>query len=253
MRGAVFDLDGVITDTASVHARAWERLFNDLFEARGSSLRFGVRTDYPAYVDGKPRYDGVASYLGSVGIELPWGQPDDPPGEATVCALGNRKNVIFQDTIERDGVVVFEGAVALLRALRQRGVPCALATSSRNGQLILDRAGLREHFDVVIDGDVASRRGLRGKPAPDVFQACARALDVRPEEAVVLEDALAGVEAGSAAEFGLVVGVDRTGDRDELLRRGAHVVIAGLVGVTPETLEGWLRSPAGIATEGGEG
>ena len=251
MRAAVFDLDGVITDTASVHAHAWERLFNAFLDGRGSTRRFDVRTDYPAYVDGKPRYDGVASYLESIGVSLPWGQPDDQAGEDSICALGNRKNLIFQDTIERDGVTVFEGAVDLLRALRESGVRCALATSSRNGQLILERAALREHFEMVIDGDAAARRGLRGKPAPDVFLACTEALDAHPSQAVVLEDALAGVEAGRAASFGLVVGVDRTGDSAELLRRGAHVVIRSLSGVTPQTLEGWLRAPAGIATQGG--
>lgn len=237
--GAVlFDLDGVLTATARVHAACWKRMFDAFLRARaerdGAVFEpFDVATDYPPYVDGKPRDDGVRSFLASRGITLPEGDPDDPPGRETVMALGNRKNDLIREVLATDGVDVYEGSVRLVTHLRAAGVKTAVVSSSRNAAAVLARAGIADLFDEVIDGDVAKARGLAGKPAPDTFLAGAAAFDVPPARAVVIEDAIAGVAAGRAGRFGLVVGVDREGRPEALREGGADIVVADLAELVP--------------------
>jgi len=237
--GAVlFDLDGVLTATARVHAACWKRMFDEFLRARadreGVAFEpFDLTADYPTYVDGKPRYDGVRSFLASRGLTLPEGEPDDPPGRETVMGLGNRKNDLIREVLATDGVDVYEGSVRLVRHLRAAGVKTAVVSSSRNAAAVLDGAGITGLFDEVIDGNVAKARGLAGKPAPDTFLAGAAAFGVAPARAVVVEDAVAGVAAGRAGRFGLVVGVDRVGRPEALRDGGADVVVADLAELVP--------------------
>ena len=229
----LFDLDGVITDTAAVHARAWKTMFDAYLrqraEATGTAFEpFTIERDYKTYVDGKPRYDGVRSFLLSRGIELPEGTPADPAEAETVCGLGNRKNELVNQLIEDEGVVVYDGSVRLLHQLRDAGVRLAIVSSSKNCVTVLRNAGLLDLFDARVDGVVAAERGLPGKPAPDTFLAAARDLGATPERAVVVEDAISGVQAGRAGGFGLVVGVDRDGDPGALRGNGADVVVTDL-------------------------
>jgi beta-phosphoglucomutase family hydrolase len=228
----VFDTDGVLTDTASVHAAAWKRLFDEYLRQRaarlGEPFRPFEQRDYLLHVDGKPRYDGVAAFLASRGITLPWGDPTDPPGRETVCGLGNAKNRWFLEQLDQHGVRAFPGSVAFVRALRDKGVGTAAVSASRNMRAVLDAAGIRGLFDEEVDGTDAARLGLAGKPDPALFLEAARRLAVPPARAAVVEDALAGVEAGRRGGFGLVVGVDRTGQADALRERGAGLVVDDL-------------------------
>jgi len=233
IRACLFDLDGVLTQTAKIHAAAWKEMFDAFLRTRaaqtGESFEpFDPVADYDEYVDGKPRYDGVRSFLAARGIALPEGTPDDPPDAATVHGLGNRKNELVLAMIERQGVEVYEGSVRYVRAVRDAGLGRAVVTSSANADEVLAAAGIDDLFDVRIDGVVAAREHLEGKPAPDTFLAAARALEVAPDRAAVFEDALAGVAAGRAGRFGLVVGVDRVGQADELREHGADVVVGDL-------------------------
>ena len=224
---ALFDLDGVITPTAEVHMRAWAQMFGEFLESRGVAEPY-VDHDYFEYVDGKPRYDGVRSFLESRGIELPEGKPSDAPTEETVSGLGNRKNVVFEQILETEGVEAYPGSVKLVNALIARGTKMAIVSSSRNAPAVLKAAGMIDHFPVIVDGRVAAERHLAGKPAPDTFLDAARQLDVPKERAVVLEDALSGVAAGHAGHFGLVIGVNRGVGADKLLANGADVVVDDL-------------------------
>ena len=233
IRACLFDLDGVLTQTAKIHAAAWKEMFDAFLRERaaqtGESFEpFDPVADYDEYVDGKPRYDGVRSFLAARGIALPEGTPDDPPDAATVHGLGNRKNELVLAMIERQGVEVYEGSVRYVRAVRDAGLGRAVVTSSANAGEVLAAAGIDDLFDVRIDGVVAAQEHLEGKPAPDTFLAAARALEVARDQAAVFEDALAGVAAGRAGRFGLVVGVDRVGQADELLEHGADVVVSDL-------------------------
>ena len=246
----IFDLDGVITRTARVHAEAWKRLFDDFLRERavrmGAPFRpFEVDTDYPRYVDGKPRFEGVASFLKSRGIELPWGQPDDSEDAATVYGLGNRKNRYFHEHLAREGVEVFESSVRLLRALRRAGIKTALVSSSRNAAAVLEAAGLVDLFDTRIDGVDLARLHLKGKPAPDLFLLAAERLGVAPARAVVVEDAMSGVEAGKAGGFGHVIGIDRRGTPEALRQAGADFVVSDLAFLKVEGIpfEGSEASP----------
>jgi beta-phosphoglucomutase family hydrolase len=228
----LFDLDGVLTQTAKVHARAWKQMFDEYL--RGRSQRAGepfkefALDDYDKYVDGKPRRDGVRSFLQSRGIELPLGTPDDPPDAETVYGLGTRKNEIVLGLIQDDGVEPYEGSVRFVEAARELGLRRAVVSSSTNCEDVLVAAGIEQLFEARIDGIVAEREHLAGKPAPDTFLAGARALGVEPALAVVFEDALAGVEAGRAGRFGWVVGVDRVGHAQALREHGADVVVKDL-------------------------
>ena len=228
----LFDLDGVLTPTAEVHMRAWDQMFNQFLAQRGGHEPY-TDADYFAHVDGKPRYDGVRDMLATRGITMPEGSPDDPPEAETVCGLGNRKNAVFSAILESDGVQPYPGSVHALDRLRERGVPVAVVSSSRNAPAVLTAAGLRERFDVVVDGAVAAADGLAGKPAPDTFVAAARRLGVDPGHAVVVEDAVSGVAAGRAGSFGLVVGVDRGVGEQALLDAGADVVVSDLAELVP--------------------
>lgn len=229
---ALFDLDGVITPTAEVHERAWGRMFSDFLADHPDAAPY-TDDDYFTYVDGKPRYEGVASFLESRGIELPHGDPSDDPQAETVCALGNRKNDYFSEVLRTDGVEAYPGSVSLLDALADRGTRVALVSSSRNAMKVLEAAGLADRFEVVVDGEVAARDGIAGKPKPDTYEAAADRLGVPTTRSVVFEDAVSGVQAGAAGDFGLVVGVDRGAGRDVLLDNGADIVVADLAEVLP--------------------
>ena len=228
---AVFDLDGVITFTARVHAEAWKELFDSYLRlrvARGEEpfRPFDAAVDYRSYIDGRLRTDGVKTFLASRGITLPFGDSSDPPERETINGLGNRKDRLFLEHIGRDGVDVDNDAVHFVRELRGNGVPVGVASSSKNTKLVLDRAGLGELFDARVDGTLSERLGLAGKPRPDIFLACLKMLGVeRASRSLVAEDAIAGVEAGRAGGFGLVLGVDRGGSADALREHGADWVI----------------------------
>jgi beta-phosphoglucomutase family hydrolase len=233
VRGCLFDLDGVLTQTAKVHDAAWKEMFDAYLRRHAEQTKtafvpFDPLGDYDTYVDGKPRDDGTRSFLQSRGIELPEGTPDDPPEADTVRGLGARKNEIVLQMIHTDGVEAYEGSIRYVRAVREAGLPRAVVSSSTNRRDVLVAAGIEDLFDARIDGVVALREHLRGKPAPDTFLAGARALGVVPSQAAVFEDALAGVEAGRGGGFGFVVGVDRVGQADALRQHGADVVVTDL-------------------------
>lgn len=232
-QACLFDLDGVVTKTALVHAVAWKEMFDGFLRDRAAATNtefvpFDKTKDYDRYVDGKPRLDGTRSFLQSRGIELPEGSPDDPPTAQTVNGLSNNKNALVLKLIDEQGVQVYDGSVRYIHAVRAAGLHTAVVSSSANTVQVLQVAGLTDLFDARIDGVVAKERGLPGKPAPDTFLAGAQALDVAPAHAVVFEDALAGVAAGHAGHFGLVVGVNRTGQAKELAEHGADVVVDDL-------------------------
>jgi len=233
IRGCLFDLDGVLTETAKVHDAAWKEMFDGYLRERARQtgqpfVPFDAVKDYDEYVDGKPRADGTRSFLASRGIELPEGREDDPPDAETVYGLGNRKNEIVLRRIREDGVEAYPGSVRYLRAVKDAGLPRAVVSSSTNCRDVLIAAGIEDLFDARVDGVVAEREHLRGKPAPDTFLAGARALGLRPNTSVVFEDALAGVAAGREGGFGFVVGVDRVGQAEALKEHGADIVVTDL-------------------------
>lgn len=232
-KAVLFDLDGVLTSTMSIHASCWKQMFDAYLEERAE--RFGERhrpfdidRDYKPYVDGKLRQDGVRSFLGSRGIRLPEGRPDDPPARETVWGLGNRKDHMVQAVLESNGIEIFPGALRVVRHVRSDGLKTAVVSASRNCELILEVAGIRSLFDQLVDGAVAARLGLPGKPSPDTFLHAAQLLAVEPENAVVVEDAVSGVAAGKAGGFGLVIGIDHHGDRSALKESGADIVVEDL-------------------------
>jgi beta-phosphoglucomutase family hydrolase len=229
----LFDLDGVLTDTASLHALCWKEMFDEYLRKRanekGEAFRpFDIASDYRLHVDGKPRFDGVRDFLASRAIQIPEGSPDDPPQAETVCGLGNRKDELLNRIIEERGVEPYEGSVKLVHQLRNLGFKTAVVTSSRNCATVLRAAGLDGLFDAQVDGNTIVEQGLAGKPAPDTFLMAARLLGVEPARAVVVEDAISGVQAGSGGKFGLVIGVARKGNAEELRRHGAHLVVNDL-------------------------
>ena len=226
--GVLFDLDGVITPTAEIHEHAWGELF--------AGYEYS-EADYLQFLDGKPRYDGVRSFLHSRGIELPDGDLDDPPGDQTVCALGNRKNELFNVILERDGIAPYPGSQATLDLLEAAGIPAAIVSSSKNAVPVLDAAGLGDRFDVIVDGVVAADLGLNGKPAPDGYLLGAEQLGVAPDRTVVVEDATSGVAAGKAGAFAVTIGVDRGAGHDTLLQHGATFVVDDLADLLPTNTE----------------
>ncbi|MGH3044200.1 MAG: HAD family hydrolase [Gaiellaceae bacterium] len=233
MAAVIFDLDGVVTRTARLHAEAWKRLFDEYMATRARRLGepfrpFDLQSDYRRFVDGKPRYDGVASFLASREIELPFGSPTDPPERETICGLGNRKDRYFRVALAAKGGDPYPTTLLLIGALRKRGVRTAVVSSSRNCEAVLKAAGIEALFDVKVDGVDAAELGLPGKPDPAVFVEAARRLGVDPIEAAVVEDAIAGVEAGRRGGFGLVVGVDRSEQFEALRAAGADVVVGDL-------------------------
>jgi beta-phosphoglucomutase family hydrolase len=226
----LFDLDGVLTQTAKVHAEAWKQTFDEYLRKRdGDTFKpFDKHSDYDEYVDGLPRYDGVRNFLKSRGIELPEGSPDDSPDKETICGIGNRKNDLVLDLIKRDGVQPYEGSVRYVKAARDAGMHRAVVSSSANCRDVLIAAGIEDLFEARIDGKVADEQHLKGKPAPDTFLAGAKALGVTAAESCVFEDAMAGVQAGRDGHFGFVVGVDRVGQADALTAHGASIVVKDL-------------------------
>jgi beta-phosphoglucomutase family hydrolase len=233
VRACLFDLDGVLTDTASVHTKAWKATFDDYLRQRAERtgeqfVPFDPATDYRKFVDGKKREDGIRSFLASRGIELPDGEPDDPPDAETVYGLGNRKNEMFQKTLHDDGVEVFDGSRRYLQAVTDAGLGVAVVSASANTAEVLKVTGLDRLIHQRVDGVTLRREHLAGKPAPDSFLRAAQLLGVAPDAAAVFEDALSGVAAGRAGNFGFVVGVDRVGQAEDLRRNGADVVVTDL-------------------------
>lgn len=226
---AVFDLDGVVTRTADVHFTAWKDLFDEYLRRRlGEPLRPFTEADYLRFVDGRPRYEGVRAFLRSRDVEIAYGDPADPPDRETICGLGNRKNEAFNRRLERDGVAVFDSSVALVRKLRERGLKTAIVSSSKNAGQVLAAGGLTGLFDVVVDGGEAARLGLKGKPHPDTYRHAVDLLGLAGARAFGVEDAISGVEAIRAAGYGLVIGVDRSQQRQALLDHGADIVVSDL-------------------------
>ncbi|TFV80966.1 beta-phosphoglucomutase family hydrolase [Microbacterium sp. dk485] len=223
----LFDLDGVLTPTAEVHMHAWRTMFEELFAQWDIRPPYTDR-DYFEYLDGKKRYDGVASLLRSRDVEVPWGDPADPPTADTVCGIGNRKNVVFAAVLRSEGISPYPGSVRLVDGLLAAHVPIAVVSSSKNAEEVLEAAGIRDRFTVVMDGVVAERDHLRSKPAPDVFVEAARMLGVDPARSVAVEDALSGVQSAAAGGFAVVVGVDRGVGGENLTRAGATVVVDDL-------------------------
>jgi beta-phosphoglucomutase family hydrolase len=233
VRACLFDLDGVLTRTAAVHDAAWKKMFDGFLRTWADRtgepfVPFDPVKEYTNYIDGRPREDGTRSFLAARGITLPEGDPGDPPDRLTVYGLSNRKNELVLRLLAEEGVEVFEGSVRYVRAVRAAGLRVAVVSSSANTAQVLDAAGIADLFDARIDGLVARRRGLAGKPAPDTFLAGAEALGVGPEQAAVFEDALAGVAAGRAGRFAIVIGVDRVDHGAELLEHGADIVVTDL-------------------------
>lgn len=246
----IFDMDGVVTQTALVHAAAWKQLFDDYLVDRATRtgerfVPFDADADYRRYVDGKPRYDGVRSFLGSRGISLPEGLPSDLADVETICGLGNRKNRTFLDRVAIDGVQVFPTTIELIRWLHARSIGTAIISASENATAILTAAGVLDLFDGKVDGTDAAALGLAGKPDPAIFLEAARRLGVPPARAAIVEDAIAGVEAGVRGGFGLVVGVERGDHPPELAARGTDLVVADLGELLPDALERPAEPPPG--------
>lgn len=229
----LFDLDGVITPTAVVHRHAWTEMFDEFLGDLGDQRPF-TDADYVDYVDGKPRTDGVRSFLNSRGIELPEGDPDDPPSTQSVAGLGTRKNQRFNEVLQRDGVIAYPGSVALLDRLADTDLELAIVSSSRNARQVLTAAGLLDRFEVIVDGNVGGDANLAGKPAPDFFLHASSLVGCDPDHAVVVEDAISGVAAGAAGDFALVIGVDRGTGAEALRSAGADAVVEDLDELLPD-------------------
>ncbi len=229
----LFDLDGVLTATAKIHAACWKRAFDEFLRSRSGVEKeafepFDIATDYVRYVDGKLRYDGVRGFLESRGIHLPEGDPAEPPNFDTICGVGNLKEKMVREALETEGVEVFDGSVALVRTLREKGIKTAVVSASKNCRAVLQAAGIEDLFEARVDGVVAEQLSLPGKPAPDTYLKAAEMLGVEPGRAVVVEDAISGVQAGRDGGFGLVIGVDRKGDAGLLREHGADLVVVDL-------------------------
>lgn len=243
----VFDLDGVITNTALVHAAAWKEMFDEYLQKQanidGSVFKeFTHQDDYLPYVDGKPRYQGVQSFLESRGVNIPFGDPEDSPDKETVCGLGNRKNVKFKEVLEKDGIEIYESTVALIKDLKEHGVHVGVASSSKNCQYVLQRTDLEKYMETRVDGVVSAEMGLKGKPDGDIFVTAAENMGVTPDRAIVVEDAVSGVQAGVNGKFGLVIGLARENNTDELKNNGADVVIEDFQGILTEQIEEWFKA-----------
>jgi beta-phosphoglucomutase family hydrolase len=238
-QAALFDLDGVLTKTAVVHAHAWRQLFDAYLKTyagrTGSAVEpFDIEHDYHTFVDGKPRYEGVKSFLESRGLELPWGSQDDGPDKDTIYGLGNKKDRYFEAQMREQGVMVYESTVCFLKSVRRRGMQTAVVSSSKHCKEVLEMAGLTALFETRVDGVELQRLQLRGKPAPDTFLEAARRLGVAPSKALVIEDAQVGVEAARAGGFGLVIALDRQRQADVLRQSGADIVVGDLTELFPE-------------------
>jgi len=242
----IFDLDGVITKTALVHSTAWKKMFDGYLKEReaknGEPFReFTLKDDYLPYVDGKPRYKGVESFLNSRGISLPYGDPGDDPSMETICGIGNRKNIAFNEALKTDGVQVYDSTVALIHKLKEEGIRVGVASSSKNCRQVLETAGLLDLFETRVDGEISVELGLKGKPEPDIFTVAADNLGVHYDRAVVVEDAVSGVEAGRKGNFGLVLGLAREENEKELLTHGADIVVKDIADIGYEGIENWFK------------
>jgi beta-phosphoglucomutase family hydrolase len=252
-KGIIFDLDGVVTGTARVHGLAWESMFNDYLKMKadrnGTTLvPFDRERDYLEYVDGKPRMKGVESFLESRGIELPFGDYDDPPNKETVCGLGNRKNKDFQKVLRKEGPDVFESTINFIKACKKRGIKIGVASSSRNCKLILELGNIEKYFETRVCGIVSRELNLSGKPNPDIFVTAAKNLGLQPDECVVVEDAISGVQAGRNGNFGLTLGIAREIDGDTLIQNGADLVVSDMVEISVDEIEAWFDD--GVAADG---
>ncbi len=252
-KGAIFDLDGVLTDTARVHALSWECMFNEFLKKAAEKenktyLPFDRKDDYLTYVDGKPRYQGVKSFLQSRGYELPFGTPEDTPDMLTICGLGNKKNLLFQEILRKEGPDVYSSSVEFIKELKARGVRVAVASSSKNCQLVLELARLEHYFEARVDGNLSAELNLRGKPDPDIFITAAKRLGLRSGECIVVEDAISGVQAGKNGNFGLVLGIAREVEGALLRRFGADLVITDLSEIDQSDLDRWFSQ--GIEKDG---
>lgn len=241
----IFDLDGVVTKTAVVHAAAWKAMFDEFLRSRAAKggepfKEFTYERDYLTYVDGKPRYKGVESFLKSRGIDLEYGDPSDSTEKETVCSLGNRKNKKFVEVLKTDGAEVYQTTVDLIHDLRAKGIRIGVASSSANCQYILESTGLEDLFETRVDGVVSKELGLKGKPEGDIFVTAAKNVGANPDRAIVVEDAVSGVQAGVNGGFGLVIGVARENNQEDLKSNGADVVIDDFAGVTTDTIEQWF-------------
>jgi len=254
-RSVIFDLDGVVTKTASVHGKAWKTVFDDYMKMRekrdGEPFReFTHEHDYLPYVDGKPRYRGVKSFLESRGIHIPYGDPTDTSKEETICGVGNRKNDLFREILERDGAEVFSSSVDLIKKLKKAGIRVGVASSSKNCRIILESVGLEDIFETRIDGVVSAEIGLKGKPEGDIFVTATERLGVEPRESVVVEDATSGVQAGRNGGFGFVLGIARENNEKDLLEHGADVVVRDISEINMEWIEKWFgRRPKALLGE----
>ncbi len=242
----IFDLDGVITKTALVHASAWKVMFDEYLHLRekrdGEPFKaFTHEEDYLSYVDGKPRYKGVQSFLESRGIHIPLGEAEDAPEAETVCGLGNQKNRAFRKVLEQDGVEEYASTVTLIKDLKAKGVRMGVASSSKNCQYVLQSAGIEDLFETRVDGVVSVELGLKGKPEGDIFVKAAENVGSSPERSVVVEDAVSGVQAGVSGGFGLVIGVARENNEEELKKNGADVVITDFEGILTEDINAWFQ------------
>lgn len=242
VKGVIFDLDGVITKTASVHFTAWKRTFAEFLESQGADPRFTYEDDYVPYVDGKPRYKGVQSFLESRGFNLPFGDPSDEAGKMTYCGIGNNKNNAFRDVIREDGVDFYDSTLAFINILQERNIHIGVASSSKNCRFILETVGLADRFETIVDGEVSQKLQLKGKPEADIFEKAAADMGLQPKECVVVEDAISGVQAGRNGNFGLVLGITRTGDLQSLRANGADIVVNDMEEITFDDVLQWFKT-----------
>ncbi|MCG8375503.1 MAG: beta-phosphoglucomutase family hydrolase, partial [Chlorobiales bacterium] len=246
LKGVIFDLDGVVTGTARIHSLAWESMFNAFLKEYAEAnnepfVPFDPNMDYLGYVDGKPRMEGVKSFLESRDIELPFGEIDDVPEMPSICGLGNRKNEVFTEILIKEGPEVYQSTVDFILELKSRGIRIGIASSSRNCKLILELAKLEDLFETRVDGEVSLELGLKGKPDPDIFTTAAENLGLHPHDCVVVEDAISGVQAGSAGNFGLVLGIAREIEGIRLKEEGADVVVRDLGEITVDEIFQWFE------------
>ena len=242
----IFDLDGVITKTALVHASAWKEMFDEYLRFRekrdGEVFKeFTLEGDYLPYVDGKPRYKGVQSFLESRGIHIPFGETDDSPNMETVCGLGNQKNNAFRKVLERDGVETYSSTITLIKDLKSKGIKVGVASSSKNCQFVLQSAKIEDLFETRVDGVVSVKLGLKGKPEGDIFVRAAKNIGAHPKHSVVVEDAVSGVQAGVNGGFGLVIGIARENNEEELKKNGADIVVTDFEGILTEEINVWFQ------------
>jgi beta-phosphoglucomutase family hydrolase len=237
-KGAIFDLDGVITQTAEVHFLAWKSTFEHFLTKRNHpNPSFSYNSDYVPYVDGKPRYEGVDSFLKSRGVNLPFGDLNDIAGTPTICGVGNGKNEAYRDIIDTQGAKIYESTLALIMRLQENKIQLGVASSSKNCSFILEKTSLSPLFETIVDGNTSRDLGLKGKPEPDIFLKAAENMELIPHECILFEDAISGVQAGKAGKFGLVIGISRTGEKEQLKINGADVVVDDLETLSLEEIE----------------